>query len=193
MEKAEKVKEHIIGAATALIVSGKGDFEEITVRSIAEKAGVGVGLVNYHFQTKDNLIEICVQRIISDVISAFKPDDGGRPAGIDRLVKTAVQVFDFLFENPSVSRISILGDLRSPEENDNTVKTVMGFEKAMQDSGFTDEEKRTLSFALTSAMQSAFLRREESKALLGCDLNIKAERAAFINRLVAALCGGAGK
>ena len=192
MEKAEKARESIIGAATALIADGKGDIEGITVRAIAEKAGVGVGLVNYHFQTKENLVEICVQRMVSDVISAFRPD-GGQSVGMGRLVDTAVQVFDFLFENPSVSRISILGDLSSPGENDNTAKTVMGFESAMPVSGPTDAEKRTLSFALTSAMQCAFLRRGECRALLGCDLNIKEERAVFIRRLIGALYGGTGR
>ncbi|MGO1033510.1 TetR/AcrR family transcriptional regulator, partial [Clostridioides difficile] len=32
------------------------DIEEITVRKIAERANVGVGLINYHFKTKDNLL-----------------------------------------------------------------------------------------------------------------------------------------
>ena len=32
------------------------DPDKITVRKIAEQAGVGVGLINYHFQTRDNLL-----------------------------------------------------------------------------------------------------------------------------------------
>jgi AcrR family transcriptional regulator len=40
-----------------------GDIKKITIRRIAEEAGVGVGLINHYFETKDNLIEVCVQKI----------------------------------------------------------------------------------------------------------------------------------
>ncbi len=68
---ADSVKEKLIMVTIELITGGGGNIEDITTRAIAQKAGVGVGLVNYHFQTKDNLIEICVGRIIRNVISVF--------------------------------------------------------------------------------------------------------------------------
>ena len=58
------IKEKIIDATVSLIESSDGLIENITMRAIAQKADVAVGLINYHFTSKKNLIEICVQRII---------------------------------------------------------------------------------------------------------------------------------
>lgn len=68
MKKSDNVKEAIIAATIDLIVNSDGNIDEITTRIIAYKANTSVGLINYHYQTKDNLIEICVQQIIGNVI-----------------------------------------------------------------------------------------------------------------------------
>lgn len=52
IEALERIK-----AATRNILDESGDAEKITVRQIAERAGVGVGLINYHFGSKNALLE----------------------------------------------------------------------------------------------------------------------------------------
>lgn len=48
-----------IKQATIALTEEKGeDLETITVREISKKEGVGLGLVNYHFEKKDKLIEL---------------------------------------------------------------------------------------------------------------------------------------
>lgn len=58
-------------AVTIQLIEQHADFDKITIREIAAKANVRVGLINYHFQTKQNLINQCVQRMISLIISKF--------------------------------------------------------------------------------------------------------------------------
>ena len=65
------VKEKIIETAITLIKNSDGLVENITIREIAQKADVAVGLINYHFGSKSRLIETCVQRIISNVMKTF--------------------------------------------------------------------------------------------------------------------------
>ena len=65
------IKEKIINTTISLIQHSDGLVENITVRDIAQKANVAVGLINYHFDSKKNLIEMCVQRIISHVMKTF--------------------------------------------------------------------------------------------------------------------------
>ena len=57
-------KEAIIQATIKLIEEKGEHLEEVTVREICKKAGVGLGLVNYHFGNKDKLIEQCIERMI---------------------------------------------------------------------------------------------------------------------------------
>ena len=58
-------KEAIIQATIKLIEEKGEHLEEVTVREICKRAGVGLGLVNYHFGNKDKLIEQCIERMIS--------------------------------------------------------------------------------------------------------------------------------
>ena len=70
MKDTTNVKDRIIEVTTAMIEQHAGDTKAITARVIAEKADVGLGLINYHFGSKENLITTCVQRIISNVVTA---------------------------------------------------------------------------------------------------------------------------
>ena len=58
---------------TMELIHEKGNFvDEITVREICKKAGVGLGLVNYHFGNKEQLIEVCVERMINSIVAQFQ-------------------------------------------------------------------------------------------------------------------------
>ena len=184
MEKAQEAKEKIIEAAIELIEASDGDIESITTRAIAEKAHVGTGLINYHFQTKENLIELCVQRIIGNVILQFKPESAQALKGADLLAEVAKRVADFLAENPAVSQISILGDYKSPGTFDNTVKTMKGFNISLSDVEIPEPKSTVVLFTLVSVLQAFFLRRDTSGELLGFDFNQKGQRDSFIDLLV---------
>ncbi len=181
-------KEHIIKVTTELIQQSSGNIADITTREIAHQANVGIGLINYHFQSKDNLITICVQRIIRQVVQSFSPMEKEYSGDQERLTDWAIRVFDFLFENPAISRLSILGDMYDYTLDSNSVRTQKGFLFALKD--VKESDKKMLSFLLTSVMQIAFLSNKTSKELIGFDLNERTERHAFITKLVAVLFVG---
>ncbi len=181
MTRSDQVKEKIIEATIDLINASEGDVAHIGTRAIAERAGVGLGMINYHFQTKEHLIEICVERIIGDVIGAFRPEipsDSLSPS--EKAGLTAKQVADFLFDNPAVSRISILSDLKNPKALDNTIRSVMGLESTIASMDIPEKECHIMAFALVSAMQALFLRQE----LFGLDMKTKEQRDKTIDMLV---------
>jgi AcrR family transcriptional regulator len=187
MRNERDAREEIIKAATELIGESRGSIEEITTRAIAERARVGVGLVNYHFQTKEKLLELCVQQLIGSFIAQFRPAQGPELTGAAFLASVAKQVADYLVENPAVSQISILGDLKSPKELDNTMKTVRGLSASMRGYDMPDGEKTMLMFTLASVLQEMFLRRDLSGELFGYDFYDKAQRDAFIDFIVGKL------
>lgn len=187
-------KEHLIRVTTELIEQSNGNIKDITARTITEKAGVGLGLLNYHFGSKENLITLCVQRIISQVVLSFSPDkkdntNSDKLSDEERLTDWAIQVYDFLFAHPAISRISILGDFENYQPQSNSAYTQKGFSHAIQ-SNMAESDKKLLTFLLTSAMQTAFLSGETAKTLLGYDLTVKEERDAFIRNITAMLFHG---
>lgn len=55
IRKSEATKEKIYNSAVKLI--GQRAFEDISVKDIAEEAGVNIAAINYYFQTKENLFQ----------------------------------------------------------------------------------------------------------------------------------------
>lgn len=183
MKKLQSIKEKIIGAATELIINSNGNINEITTRAIAEKANTNAALINYHFRTKDNLIEICIQRVISSVVLNFKAETD-ETNSIKRLKVTTKTVVDFLCNNEAISRISILGDMNNPHMNDNTTNTVKGFTRGLSDSCISEKQKKRLTFMLTAIIQAVFLRKNMCQELLEFDFDKKSERDLFIDFII---------
>lgn len=183
-------KQAILDATMALIQEGTGDIDEITTRTIAARAKVGTGAVNYHFQSKENLISICVERIIAGTIAAFAPAiDFARPP-VQRLHWVATQVMQTLFDQPSVSRISILSDFSAPHDGDNTDKTIRGFLHVLRPAGpWTASEKQAV-FAYVAAMQAMFLKQAQFSMLTGLDVTDMAQREGYLLWLTETLFGG---
>ncbi len=181
--KSERTKENIIRQTISLIKEADGDIEDITMRKIAERAGIGVGLANHYFKSKEALIEVCVQSIISDVIHSFRPEGNENNDPIEITKCAAKQVMDFLMDNKQISKVSILGDLKKPMGMDNTMKSVHGFGSCLS-GGKPTQEHLINSFILTSVLQEAFLRKDSLKESLGVDFNEKAERDNLIDYIV---------
>ena len=194
MKDKEKVKERIINAATELIEKSGGEVKNITARAIADKSGVALGLINYHFESKENLIAICVQGIVNKVLMNFAPDkkDYTEPDGLtdkQRLISFAQQTFDFLFDNYAIIKISILSDFKDYKLICNSVYTRMGLGLALREN-IPENKKQLIAFSLTSTMQAAFLSGKNSKYITGYNLFEKAERDHFISDTVSMLMEG---
>ena len=179
MGNAEQTTERILQATELLILESDGDTERVTIRQIAERANISIGLVNYYFSSKVKLIEACVQRMIGGVVGSFAPKLPADAGKAERLGKVAAQVADYLDQHPQISRISILGDLNAPSARDNTIGTTRGFSKTVSPSG-EDAESMIRSFCLTAVLQSAFLRKDVLKDCIGVDWADVTQREAFL-------------
>lgn len=66
----QEARDRIIKAAAEML-NEVADVDKITVRQIAERAGVGTGLINYHFKSKDNLLGIVVGDLMAKMAAGF--------------------------------------------------------------------------------------------------------------------------
>lgn len=195
MSDNEKSKNRIIEITTELLKEYNGDTRKITSRFIAERADIGLGSINYFFGSKENLIAECIQRTIKTMLAGFAPDltDFTKDDGLSdetRLIFWARNTFDFLFENQAIANISILNDLHNYSADSNSVYTQKGFAFAFRSRPHKEETKRLLVFILVSAMQAAFLAKNNAKEILGYDLYSKTERDLFIEDTVTMLFHG---
>ena len=157
-------KEAIMEATISLINEKEDHIEEITVRQISKRAGVGLGLINYHFENKEKLIEACVERIINGIVEKFR--------GMGEQTKGCTP-----FE-----KLDYLG---------NTQRTIQAFLPLVaQCRPDWDEEKvRQMTFYLISCMQLAFLRHEILLNTQGIDLRDPQERKGFHTKMLNSLIG----
>lgn len=131
---AEKeIKQVIMRAAISLVEQGDGRLEEVTVRDIAAAAGVGVGLINYHFGSKDELLRLCAQTIVSEELERFHllAEKLSDLPPLERLRRLAKRNCDYLAARPNLSRMSIFTDLRRGDyAGDNTDQNMAGLPAA---------------------------------------------------------------
>ena len=183
-------KDELIEITTSLINENNGDVDKVTIRDITSRSGVSVGLINYHFGNKDNLIAECVQRIINGIIKSFRPnlkvDEGLSPfeAGKARIIGTACEVFEFLFANPSISRVSILNDHANYTGHTNTYYCVLGVCGNIGSAISDPIKKELVASSLVASMQSIFLRALNESEFLGYDFSKREGRNKYIIDLV---------
>ena len=196
--KSEETKKKILDTTIALIENLDGDVSKVTIRKIAERAGIGTGLINHYFGTKDNLIEACVQTIIHKVVYCFEPEVTVPANGVktdadqtdaDRVKCTVRYVMNFLFENPQISYISILGDFKNPKTTDNSTGTVRGFAYCMSKGNVT-ESYLEKAFSLVAMMQSCFVKKKILREVCHIDLDDRATREDYTDQLVDRVMGG---
>lgn len=196
--KDDNLPQKIIESTMELIKQSGGDVGKVTARAIASHANVSLGLINYHFGNKDNLILECTQQLISQVVSSFVINDS-LPKDCDaitasklRLTASAKGVFEFLFANKELSRLSILGDMKDFTPDSNTVHTTERFMCRIGDALELDERRRIASM-LTATIQSAFLSSFSSYEYMGYQLQDQRQREQFIEAVVEQLFGSCGK
>lgn len=174
----------IIIQATIELINEKGEqINEITVREICKKANVGLGLVNYHFENKDKLIELCVERMVNGIVDNFRSirekTEGLSP--FEKLEYLGNMTLTFLFEHYAVSKISVLADMSEPKEDDNTHRTYRAYlplvSACRPDWDELTVERKT--FCLIATMQQIFLRHKVIFQMQGIDLRNAEERKVF--------------
>ncbi|MBO5524833.1 MAG: TetR/AcrR family transcriptional regulator, partial [Roseburia sp.] len=176
-------REAIIQATIALIEEKGERLDEITVREICKRADVGLGLVNYHFGNKDNLIELCVERIINGIVERFQNirEKTEELTPFEKLEYLGNMTLNFLFEHYAVSRISVLTDMQTPKGNDNTSRTYAAYLPlvAACRPDLDEAAIKRKTFYLITVMQQTFLRYEVISRMLGVDLRERKSRKAF--------------
>lgn len=175
--------------ATIQIIEEKQNLEDVTIRGIAEKASISVGLINYHFKSKKNLINVSVREFINDVISNWQDKISPEKNfdSITILILMLQSTGDFLSSYPGISRISISNDLLNPSQNDNTIRTLQGMLpliKEITDKNGKHEEIFLIGMEIIAAIQHTFLRNEDIKNATGFDFFNKKQRNNYIKSLI---------
>lgn len=94
--------------------------------------------------------------------------------------------FDFLFEHYTVSRISVLTDMKNPKPDDNTHRTYDAYLPlvAACRPDWDEQTVKRKTYCLISIMQQTFLRYETASAILNMDLSQKENRRTWHTQIL---------
>lgn len=88
--------------SSTLYIIGKEGFQNVTIRKIASAADVNIASINYHFGSKDNVINEALKCLTSKFVTSFKILDNKQLSPIDRLRNFLRSYSDVSVEYPDV-------------------------------------------------------------------------------------------
>jgi AcrR family transcriptional regulator len=166
----DETRERIIESGIQLMLE-IGDLRKVTMRDIAKRAGVGLGLINYHFQSKDELMRLAIRVFMNRVIGDWaRTGPEPRPSDPEEGLRARLtEVCEFLAAHPRISRISILFDLENPSPEDNSALAISSLIPAIEPlvGGVSESTGESPGAAMAEmvvgAMQHVFLRSPEGR------------------------------
>ena len=192
----QDTKRAILQATIRLLEAPDSRLMDTPVRDICKAAGTSVSQINYHFQTKENLIAQCVQVMSGDTIKKFGEVSAAvkRPTAQEKLKRLLEINLDFLFKNENISRISILTDHQNPGDDDNTAQTIRAYLPLVV-GALAERGLRRDPLMVTSTMifgiQVAFLRAERIRKEAGVNLRFENDARQWLSDYVDQLFGNA--
>lgn len=169
--------------ATLKILEDANNPDEITIRQIALQANVGVGLINYHFQSKENLLQAAVTYAGGEIADQWEGTlDSSIVDPLERLKSMLKLNADIAVNNRKFSAITIRYELLKGEMLPCQIllpvlREIFGAEK-------NDQELRMISFSLVSTLQLLFIRDRDFRKFAGIDILNHSQRDRWIDFLV---------
>jgi len=181
VQQAKYVKEHILKTTVEMLEDGF-DAEVITIRKIAYKANVSVGLINYHYGSKDELLLIATNQVIDRVAvseNTLLMDMSLSPK--ERLRKFLIGMTEIVIRHETFSKIMIRQEILSSSFA--TPNHILSILKEIQPMA-TESSLKWLSIVVVAPMQYIFLKESGFSAYMETEIKITPE---FIDKHLSAL------
>lgn len=188
-------KEKIIQVTMDLIA--EVGFQNITIRKIAARAGVNVAAVNYHFGSKDALINEALRHVTHQLINIFEYLKTGNEDEETKLSTFITNYIHIMFEYPDIIKNMISHAIYDQPFDVQEEYLVFiqneGFELLKQTiakkvPGLDDSILSLKTLNLVSGLNFPFLIGSHMKNILGVDLYNEEMRQLYIKLLVENAC-----
>lgn len=181
MQNAKYVKEYILRTTVGMLENGF-DADVITIRKIAQKANVSVGLINYHYGTKDELLLLATNQVIDRVAvseNVLLLDMSLPPK--ERLRKFLLGMAEIVIRHEAFSEIMMRQEILS--NSFTTPNHILSILKEIQPME-TESTLKWLSIVVVAPLQYIFLKKSGFKEYMETENIITPE---FIDRHLSTL------
>lgn len=179
-EQSLDARERILQAAMALLLEHKS-ASAVTNRQIAEKAGVNSALVNYYYQSKENLINkaaaLCIEQMTGTL---FETNETSSPE--ERLRNMVKTITDFLFDHYDLGTLTIGAELKTGSLT--TIRTLLPIIREHYQNNKTEDVLKLVALQIIAPLQVIFLNLHEYRDFLGIDVFQKGERDRVLDTVI---------
>lgn len=186
----QDARDRIIQAAQDLMQE-ISDIDKITVRQISERANVGIGTINYFFNSKDNLLSLVVGSIMANKIAEYmqpKTDSDIEPVqklkimlnGLCEMGISNKKLVHFM-----LTQAILNGDMKTPLYLIPFLKEIYGNKKE-------EIQLRIIALQILQPIQVAGISPAAFRMYSGVDLYSEEDRIKFINMLIDNVIGRKG-
>lgn len=184
-QKSLSTKEKILMSAEKLL--NEKDVWQISMADVAKEAGVAVGLINYHFNSKEKLIYCTIEFYILKIIAQDSESINSIDLNPKQQLLVSLKGFgDFLAVHSKMCRLYFINTLE--KENKSSISK-MGYEyyipvlqKLYPDK--SNEDLIFMIYPIVCSIQMMFLNSEPFKKVTGLDFFCVEDRHIMINKLV---------
>lgn len=180
-EPCADAKEKILNAVVTLLLEHK-DAAKITNRQIAALAGVNSALINYYYQSKENLMDKAVEVCLNSIAGRmFENADASVPPKerLRRMIKT---ISTFMFENYQLSSIAVISELKSGSFA--TTRILLPILKEIFGESKSEAALKLTALQIVSPMQVIFLNAKAYADYLYEDIYDEAARNRLLDRMI---------
>lgn len=182
MPEAEKsVKNRVLHAAQALI--GEKGIGAVTSRDIAQRASVGLGSINYHFASRDDLLAQAVQTRFRSAVESLRSKNTGTADPKAALTQQMVSMLNLLVQFGETGKFALRHKLT--RHTFNTERHMLKFiNQCYEGCALTPLELKLKAMQLSATVTMAFFNREEFFRYADIDLSDSQDAASFVHALV---------
>jgi len=177
----QAAKETIINVVKEMIQE-ETDISSLTVRQIADRAGVGIGLINYYFKSKNNLVSSVVGEMMAVMASEYFRQESSSdldPAAKLKTMLKEMYAFGQKYEkyvNYLITHTLLEGDMGASLMLIPKLKDIFPSKNEF--------ELRTISLQILLPIQVTSLNPGSFRLYSGVDLRDVSQRDKFIDTLV---------
>ena len=178
--KKLNAREKILQTVVDMLMA-ETNVENITVRSIAEKAKVNSALINYYFQSKDQLISKAMEVCMSNFTDRMYEEANLNISPFERLMTMITDIADFSFQTPYLSRIAVSSDLNHGSIH--TAQILLPVLKQISPKK-SDVELKTIAMQIIIPIQVLFLNSDSYNQYFNIKIEDKNSRDKILYQIV---------
>lgn len=182
MEKQNTdAKERIMNTVIKLLLEQK-DVSKLTIRQIAKEANVNSALINYYFQSKENLLNMAVETCMTDIAKEMFDKNPNNTDPVIRLKTMIKDIAAFAFNNYFLSEIAVSAELKNGSFT--TTRMILPVLAEVFKGEKTESELKLIALQLIVPLQVLFLNAKKYKAYLASDIFDEKQRNQMLDKMV---------